>query len=280
MMIPLLRITALAMLVMALFGHGADLAAAEAEVRLRVLTYNIRIGLGSAEPDLNPFDGRKRPIDLSPVIAAIASTEADVVALQEVLGKKQARTIATALGMDSAYARHGPKYGKWWGLAVLSKFPITASESQPISTGRGNTRSDLVVTLRLGERRLTVINTHADKDIKDGAPQRHTMAHVTAIEGPKVLLGDFNVRPASGRLDAVRAALNDATDALTSGDAAGLDRHPTFRRDGKLVPGKRIDYIFVDPRFIRVHGVGLLDPRHWPASDHIGVFADLSLTEK
>lgn len=192
------------------------------------------------------------------------------------LGSRQAAAIADALGMQYAYARHGPKYGKWWGLAVLSRLPILGSESLPVSTGPGNTRSDLLVRLRFGQHELAVVDTHIDPDLTDGSPERRIMANIGGVSGPLVLLGDFNARPNAKRLDLVRRRLTDVTSTDAPG-AAATGRHPTFRHDRKLVNGKRIDYIFVDARHIGVHAVGILDRSHWDASDHLGVHADIRI---
>ena len=247
-----------------------------ADGTIRVLTYNIRTGLGALDPDLHPYRDRKRAVDLAPIVAAIRATKADVVALQEVRGESQAKAIADALAMEYAYARHGPKYGKWWGLAVISRLPITAHASLAVSLGEGNTRSDLLVRLDVGGRVLTLVANHADKDIKDGSNHATTMANLKDVTGPLVLLGDFNARPAWKRLRVVRKRLADAVEIAAEGGAALVD-HPTYRDDGKLVAGKRIDYIFVDANLINVRRVGLLDEAHWGASDHIGVFADLEI---
>ena len=128
------------------------MAAAEVKGKsFRVLTYNIRTGLGSRNPGLNPYKARNGAHSVKGVISAIRSSKADVVALQEVLGRSQARQIARALGMHMAYIRHGvrkPKYGYWWGLATLSRAPIERYRRAPISTGRRNTRSNLIARIR------------------------------------------------------------------------------------------------------------------------------------
>ncbi|MEK9754418.1 MAG: hypothetical protein VW338_14590 [Rhodospirillaceae bacterium] len=62
-------------------------ASVRAEATFRVLTYNIRTGLGAFDPALHPYKERKREVDLGPVVAAIRSVDADVVALQEVRGE-------------------------------------------------------------------------------------------------------------------------------------------------------------------------------------------------
>lgn len=241
-----------------------------------VMTYNIRGGLGGANAERNPIEARGRKLDLGPVIAAIRSAQADVVALQEVVGERQAREIATALGMKHVYARHGVKYGNWWGLAILSRFPILSHRSDVTSTGHGNSRSDLTAVLRIDGQSLTIVNVHPDKDLKDGAPIRRTMARIGAIDGPLVVLGDFNARPKAARLAPVRSRLADTAD-IEPAKGAGVKEHPTFMRDGHAVAGAHLDYIFVDPKFVEVRGVHLLDRAHRPASDHIGVIARMRL---
>lgn len=249
---------------------------AYADGTFRVLTFNIRTGLGSLDPSLDPYKDRKRKVDLAPIVAAIRSANPDVVALQEVRGETQAKALATALGMHHVYHRHGPKYGKWWGLALLSRFPILASESLPVSHGEGNTRSDLLIRVEIGGKGVTIVDNHADKDIKDGSNHKITMANLEKVTGPLVLLGDFNARPKWKRLKHVRKRLADAVDIAEDGGDA-LKEHGTFREDRNLIDGKRIDYVFVDAKLIRVKRVGLSDRAHWDASDHIGVFADLEL---
>jgi endonuclease/exonuclease/phosphatase family metal-dependent hydrolase len=246
-------------------------------VSFTILTYNIRAGLGSAEPDRKPQEARGRQIDLTPVVSAIKSADADVVALQEVVGEAQARYIATTLGMSYVYARHGETYGHWWGLALLSKFPIERHRSFPTSAGRGNTRSDLIAVVRIGSGKVTVVNVHVDKDVMDGGPIRRTLANLAAVKGPAVLLGDFNARPRAERLAPVRARLADVAESATAKGAEVVRQHPTFTRDGQAVAGARIDYIFVDPTGFDVDAVGLLDRAHWAASDHIGVTARLTV---
>ena len=269
-----------AWLLAAIFAIPALISAqpASAEpVSFTVLTYNIRAGLGSAEPDRKPQEARGRQIDLAPVVAAIKSTNPDVVALQEVVGEAQARYIAAALGMSYVYARHGETYGHWWGLAVLSKFPIERHRSFPTSAGRGNTRSDLIAVVRIGTGNVTIINVHVDKDVKDGGPIRRTLANLAAIKGPMVMLGDFNARPKAPRLAPVRARFADVVESETARGAEAVRRHPTFTRDGQAVAGARIDYIFIDPTDLVVEAVGLVDRAHWSASDHIGVTARLTV---
>jgi endonuclease/exonuclease/phosphatase family metal-dependent hydrolase len=263
-------------LLIALILGSAGPSAAE-PVSFTVMSYNIRAGLGSFQPDRNPIEARGRKQNLKPVVAAIRSSDADVVALQEVVGEGQAREIATALRMMYVYAPHGATHGKWWGLALLSRHKIVSHHADGMSTGRGNTRSDLTAVVRIGDRDVTFVNVHTDKDLKDGAPIKRTLERISSIEGPLIVLGDFNARPKSERILPMRSRLTDVTDIAEAKGASDAARHPTFMREAQPVQGARIDYIFVDPKLLDVREVRLLDHAHWPASDHIGVIASMAL---
>lgn len=268
-------------LLIALILGSAGPAAAE-PASFTVMTYNIRAGLGSAEPDRSPIEvrGRGHAMDLKPIVAAIRSANADVIALQEVVGDVQAQEIATALGMKYVYARHGATNGNWWGLAILSRHPIVRHQADGTSTGRGNTRSDLTAAIRIGGRDVTFVNVHADKDLKDGAPIKRTVERLAKVKGAVIALGDFNARPKAERIAPIRSRLTDVTDVSMAKGAGDVARHATFMRMAQPVRGARIDYIFVDTKFLDVHEVRLLDRAHWPASDHIGVIAQMALKEK
>lgn len=248
--------------------------------RFTVMTYNIRTGLGMYQPGLNPYKARDLDVhNVEPVIAAIRSTGAEIVALQEVLGEKQARQIAKALRMRVAYIRHGvkkPPHGYWWGLAILSRHPILSAERSPISTGRGNTRSNLIARISVHNRPVTFINIHKDKDGTDGDALRRTMASLARRKGPFVLLGDLNIRPGDPRLRILTARFAD-TATLTKTGGPELLASPTFHKNGKPAKGRHLDYIMAEPSRFVVHRVGLLARRHWLASDHIGVTATISL---
>jgi len=179
--------------------------------------------------------------------------------------------------MKHVYARHGATHGNWWGLAILSRHPITSHRSDQTSTGRGNTRSDLTVVIRVASSDVTFVNVHTDKDLKDGAPIRRTVERLQAINGPLVAFGDFNARPKSERIAPMRSRLTDVTEIAVAKGASDAARHPTFMREAQPVRGARIDYIFVDPKLLDVQEVRLLDRAHWPASDHIGVIAVMTL---
>src|SRR5687767_15845894 len=87
--------------------------------KLRVVTYNIHKCRG--------LDGRTRPERIAAVLATI---NADIIALQEVVGASplkpgQAAEIGAALGMGWVMAPTRHLRNSLYGNVVLSRFPVT-----------------------------------------------------------------------------------------------------------------------------------------------------------
>jgi len=232
---------------------------------LNLATFNIRVGYGSGSRGTDPYTLSKRSEKLGPVIEALRSLAPDILALQEVEGPDQVRRIANALNMNHAYAGHatGNSLPSWWGIAVLSRFPIAAAEDFPISRGRGDCKSALQCTIRITGRPITVICIHKDRDIKDNRPMERIMARVAGLSDPVVLMGDFNMRPEDSRLRLLHSRFRDSACEIDSGSARTARRIGTFRGVG------RIDYIWFESSNFRIAAAGLADRRFNKASDHI-----------
>ena len=246
---------------------------------ITILTYNIRVGAGLRKYGRNPYLLKDEILpDLLPVIAAVRSVEPDIVGLQEVLGEDQAASIAQALNMNYAYVPHGlDRYGTWWGVAVLSKFPILHVARQEISSGRGNTRANLYATIPVFGKECVFIVMHKDKDQKKGYALLNTMAWIQEIKKPVVLLGDLNIRPADRRHDIFSDRLQDTVYLAKSKSARYAEERGTYPGKHGQNRGKRIDYILVDKGRFEVVNAGLIDEKYWPASDHVGYFAKIDL---
>jgi endonuclease/exonuclease/phosphatase family metal-dependent hydrolase len=245
--------------------------------RVTVLTYNIRTGAGLRKPGRSPYllQDELQP-EIEPIIAAIGSVQPDVTGLQEVLGEDQAAAIARALNMNYVYVPHGwERYGIWWGVALLSRFPIMDVWTQEISEGPGNTRSNLFARIDVGGTTWCVIVMHRDKDQQDGAALWRTMRAVRSITDPVVLLADLNIRPDDRRIAILSARFQDSLQLCGAEPArkAGIEKTGTLTGKRARAGIKRIDYILVDRGRLNVYDCGLFEPVHWPASDHIGYFA-------
>lgn len=240
--------------------------------RLTVMAYNIRMGIGAQKESGRLFDmpwGKK----LDAVIAEIRGVNPDVVGLQEVAGPMQANKIGRALDMNVAYVPHETvrKTGRWWGVAVLSKFPIRSTRAVEISFGRGNQRTVLLAELDVGTRRMTVLSIHKDKDLHDGSSIANIMEIVAPIEGPVVLAGDFNFTPdkSRGRMEMLQTRFVDTATATDTKGARDARQWGTFVRSKR-----RIDYVFADPHHFEVLDAGVTLPPV-PASDHRAYFTVL-----
>lgn len=235
---------------------------------ITAVTYNIRVGYGGglgAAPALL----RYLPEDLGPVIAALGSLDPDVAGLQEVLGEDQAARIARALGMHYAYAPHPAAHNAWWGVAVLSKFPIRGCRTRTISRGLGDAKTALACTVGTEDRALTVLSVHKDRDVGDGSATRRAIAFANEFVNV-ILAGDFNLPPDDPRYDMLRTAFFDT--ALVETESAAWARAAGTYGDWFA---KRIDYIFVRAGEFDPIDAGLAASAHDTASDHRAYYAKL-----
>ena len=232
---------------------------------LTVMSFNIRVGYGNRDHGVDPFTLSRRQERLGPIADAIRSQDADIVGLQEVRGRDQAERLARRLNMNYAYAGHatGVSLPSWWGVALLSKYPVTSAKGFAISYGRGNCKSALQCALDIGGRPMIFIVVHKDKDVKDGSPLRRVMARISRTDGMVILMGDFNMQPRDPRLAIVKSRFVD------SAWTAQTTRARAARRTGTFLGVGRIDYIWIDPHQFKVVDAGLVDRRFWNASDHL-----------
>ena len=236
---------------------------------LTVVSFNIRVGYGIEDWGTNPYKLKDHKKDLGPIVEAIRSCDADIVGLQEVLGKSQAMKLARRLNMNVAYADH-PTYspsGSWWGVAVLSKYPIVQSEGFVISSGAGNSKSALMCTIDVGGRQQHYLSVHKDKDLTDGGSFKIIMRKVKAVKGPMVLIGDLNMSPFDLRLNLLKPRFRDSAENIHSTTAQEARSVGTFYGIG------RIDFVMVDLTYFRVIDVGVAGRPYRDASDHLAYWA-------
>jgi len=238
---------------------------------LSIVSFNIRVGYGARDRGLSPVELKGRRKRLAPIVSAIRSCDADIVGLQEVLGHDQARELAQRLNMNFAYTHHPTfsPYGPWWGVALLSKYPIVAAEGFQVSFGAGNTKNALLCGVNVGGRVLHFVSIHKDKDLKDGASFKRIMRKIKPMSGAVVLIGDLNMTPFDARLRILKSRFRDSADNVDSAGARAMHMSGTFPGIG------RIDYVMVDPNHFKVLDVGLADRRYRDASDHLAYWAKI-----
>ena len=240
---------------------------------LTVMSYNIRVGYGGKDRGVDPYVLTQKEENLPPIVAAIQSVDPDVIGLQEVGGSGQARRLAEALDMNYAYAWHETDNDRppWWGVAILSKYPIVKTTRIQLKSEKGNVKSALICTADVGGRPATFISMHTARDLQDTSSLMGIMGAVDEIEHPVVLIGDLNMGPDDQRLKLLQPRFIDSALAVDTESARKAQDTGTFPGIG------RIDYVLVDSRYFVVQDAGVISPEHWQASDHLAYFARIIL---
>lgn len=157
---------------------------------IRIATYNVHRCRG--------MDRRTRPSRIAEVIREM---DADVIALQEVIGAgpsgiDQAEEIGAAVGMG--WVMHSVRQLRHhqFGNVVLSRYPIVHHGHYDLSWRTCEERACQRADLDLGAGALLhIYNVHLGTAVLERRYQAGRLAafvHDHRIKGPKVILGDFN----------------------------------------------------------------------------------------
>ena len=231
--------------------------------RLRVVTYNVHRCQG--------LDRRTRPERIAEVLAAL---DADVIALQEVLGptasaEGQVAHLGAALGMGSVMAPTKTYRGVPFGNAVLSRQPIRAHTQHDLSWQHREPRTAQRVDIDLGDGLLHLFNVHFGTALMERQVQATALVtHVLdpTLTGARLVLGDFNEWARGLATDILGAHLHSLD------VSAHLPRRRTYPA---VLPVLHLDHIYYEGR-VSVDGVTI--PRGRTAllaSDHLPLAADL-----
>jgi endonuclease/exonuclease/phosphatase family metal-dependent hydrolase len=171
---------------------------------LRVVSYNIRHGVG--------MDGK---LDLDRTAAVLRRLEPDLVALQEVDetcrrsgGVDQAAALGKALGMEHRFGEFMDHDGGRYGLAVLSRFPIRATRRHELPRG-AEPRCALEVEVEVPGLELPVSFTCVHNDWTQEAIRASQMRALVEALGdrrPTIVAGDYNGEPGDASLGLLREA--------------------------------------------------------------------------
>lgn len=232
---------------------------------VRVATYNIHRGRG--------LDGRTR---LERIAAVLATIDADIVALQEVVGASplkpgQAAELGAALGMGWVMAPTRHMRTALFGNVVLSRFPVRHHVQHDLTWQTCEPRNVQRVDLEVGAHVLHMYNVHLGTALLERRQQAARLAslvHDKRVTGPKIVLGDFN-----------EWARGLATDILAE-RLQSVDLRQHLRRK-RTYPGffpiLHLDHIYFEGR-VEVMKVTLpRDRLTLVASDHLPLVADLKI---
>ncbi|MEV5667028.1 endonuclease/exonuclease/phosphatase family protein [Streptomyces flaveolus] len=207
---------------------------------LDVMTFNIHHAQGT--------DGA---LDLRRVANVIRESGADVVGLQEVDKHYSARSnwadqpaeLAELLGYHVVFGANidnsPPAPGGHrvqYGTAILSRYPITASDNTWLYKSPGQEQRGLLhATLDVHGRKVEFYNTHlAASSQADRLRQTAQVVDLIGTAKPVVLVGDFNALPAAPESQPLQKAYTDtwAKSRHARGDGATYPaQSPTERID-------------------------------------------------
>src|SRR3982751_2722348 len=209
-------------------------APSASRIKLRVMTYNIHVGVGM-----------DKQLDLERIADVIKQQHPDLVGLQEVdrgvtrtKGIDEIAELARLTGMQFAFAHNLDYQGGQYGVAILSRFPIVKTDHRMyLNTTEAERRGMLRIEVQLGAHTLSFVTTHLDYQHEDGRVFEATqmLNSLKEQDGPLILVGDFNVEPSGESYQLVRKQFVDAWLATKQKDA-GFS-YPADK------PLKRIDYI-------------------------------------
>jgi endonuclease/exonuclease/phosphatase family metal-dependent hydrolase len=233
---------------------------------VRVATYNIHRCRG--------MDRRVIPSRIADVLREI---DADVIALQEVVGagpagSGQAEEIGAALGMGWIMAPVRQLRHHLFGNVVLSRFPIVHHSQYDLSWQTCEPRGCQRVDLDLGESNLLhVYNVHLGTAVLERryqAPRLASFVHDRRVQGPKIILGDFN--------EWMRGLATKTLSTLFQ--SIDLRSHLRRRRTYPgIFPVLHLDHIYYEGR-VEVRSVELPRSRKaLMASDHLPLVANLTV---
>lgn len=233
---------------------------------VRVMTYNIHVGVGM-----------DKKLDLPRIAGVINAQHPDLVGLQEV-DRGVTRTqqideiaeLARLTKMDYAFAFNLKYQGGQYGVAILSRTPIRATDHRLyLNTREAERRGFIRAQVKVGNVFLSFVTTHLDYQHDDERlyETQQLLAGLRDVKEPLILVGDFNDVPSGGAYKLIRQQFDDAWSDINK-DAEGFS-YPADK------PAKRIDYIFArSSASIRTKRAWIVETL---ASDHVPVVADLEI---
>jgi endonuclease/exonuclease/phosphatase family metal-dependent hydrolase len=232
---------------------------------VRIATYNI-----------HRCRGMDRRVVPARIIDVLRDIDADVIALQEVIGASpvgagQAEEIGASLGMGWVMNSVRTLRQHQFGNVILSRYPILHHSTYDLSWRTCEARNCQRADLDINGRTLHVYNVHLGTAVLERRYQAGRLAafvHDRRVTGPKIILGDFN-EWMKGLATKTLSALFESVDI-----SQHLKRRRTYPG---LFPVVHLDHIYYDGK---VEVVNVEMPRTRKAlmaSDHLPLVANLKI---
>jgi endonuclease/exonuclease/phosphatase family metal-dependent hydrolase len=233
---------------------------------LRVMTYNIHVGVGM-----------DKKLDLQRIADVINRERPDLVGLQEVdrgvrrtEGKDEIVELARMTQMEFAFAPNLDYQGGKYGVAILSRWPIKNTLHRMFENKRESERRGMLhVEIEVDKKIVNFVTTHLDYQFEDGRlfETEQLMKFLEGAKGPLIVVADLNDIPEGSAYRLMRTKFDDAW--VTSRARGDGFSYPADK------PLKRIDHIFYRS------GDRVRAKKAWVvatlASDHIPVVAELEI---
>lgn len=260
------HLSRIALVVFALILFCSGGSSSPAKQTLRVMTYNIHVGVGM-----------DKKLDLQRIADVINREQPDLVGLQEVdrgvkrtEGKDEIAELGAMTRMNFAFAPNLDYQGGKYGVAILSRRPIKNTIHRMFENRReAERRGMLSVEIDVDGKMITFVTTHLDYQFEDGRlfETEQLLKFLEDVKGPLIVVADLNDVPEGSAYKLMRASFDDAWIASrASGDGF------SFPADK---PVKRIDHVFYRA------GNRLRAKKAWVvetlASDHVPVVADIEI---
>jgi endonuclease/exonuclease/phosphatase family metal-dependent hydrolase len=229
--------------------------------RFRVVTYNVHKCRG--------LDGRTSAARIASVLREL---DAEVIAMQEVLAP-QVETIAGELEMQHVFGHNRRHHGHLYGNALLSRWPIRATQNYDLSvTGReerGCLKADVAVK---GDAVLHVFNvhlgtSHGERRVQGGKLVAPELLLHADLQAPRLVMGDFNEWTSGLATKLLRSHLKSAD------VRAHLGRSKTYPG---VLPFLHLDHIYYDEA-LRLEKLSLYRTRKTlVSSDHLPLVGEFA----
>src|SRR5437899_1996402 len=176
---------------------------------IRVMTYNIHVGVGM-----------DKKLDLARIAGVINAQHPDLVGLQEVdRGVERTQRIdeiaelARLTRMDYAFAFNLRYQGGQYGVAILSRLPILATDHRLYhNTREAERRGFIRAEVTSGGHTINLVTTHLDYQYEDGRlyETQQLLADLKDVKGPLIVVGDFNDVPEGQAYQLMHSQFSDA----------------------------------------------------------------------
>jgi endonuclease/exonuclease/phosphatase family metal-dependent hydrolase len=235
--------------------------------RVKVLTWNLGYAYGKGE-------SRARDEDLPAVARVIEAERPDVVALQELSGRRQLRALVARLGGEyRGFVDVGGDADRFAGILVRAP----KMEFRSIRTSTGRNASAAIFRVARSPVVICAISAHAQA-FDPASRLRYTEEILEWVRERKYdvvfLAGDFNLDVSAKQGGGLVFADDRAADAKAY--SAITQSFRDLGRDGGSTAafGRRIDYVFGLGSKLRVKRVDVLRGRRVGAMDHDPLVVD------